>query len=129
MGVSMRVKFVARAMSLRATWGVWIMRYPAVIGALISTIALLFLRFYPSKKRLDSSNPSDISIRAATSKKGGPGKIFAHNSEVAVKLLISMCILAFSMYLIVWFNTDKETKNWAFGMIGLIVGFWINQKS
>jgi uncharacterized membrane protein len=47
--------------------------------------------------------------------------------DVVIKVLVSVVILIAALFVILSRNYDAKTKHWAYGMVGLIIGFWLKQ--
>jgi uncharacterized membrane protein len=46
---------------------------------------------------------------------------------VVMKVLVSVVILIAALFVILSKNYDAKAKHWAYGMVGLIMGFWLKQ--
>ena len=42
-----------------------------------------------------------------------------------MRVLISLVVLAAALYVILSDKYDDDVKKWAFGVVGLIVGYWL----
>jgi uncharacterized membrane protein len=47
--------------------------------------------------------------------------------DVVMKVLVSVVILAVALFVILSKTYDAKAKHWAYGMVGLIIGFWLKQ--
>ncbi len=43
-------------------------------------------------------------------------------------IIVTLTILGCSLYIILSSNYDSGTKNWAFGSVGAITGFWLRNE-
>lgn len=49
----------------------------------------------------------------------------AKKARVAAQLIISSVLLVASLYLVITEPENSAKLKWAFGMIGIIVGYWL----
>jgi uncharacterized membrane protein len=47
--------------------------------------------------------------------------------DVVMKVLVSTVILIAALFIILSRNYDAKTQHWAYGMVGVIVGFLLKQ--
>jgi hypothetical protein len=47
------------------------------------------------------------------------------NWPLFMQVVLSLVIVAASLCKVLWGNGDTTTKHWAFGMIGMILGYWL----
>jgi hypothetical protein len=50
------------------------------------------------------------------------------NSKLLIQFIFSLIILIVSFYMVLSKQYSDETNKWAFGMIGLIIGYWLSGK-
>jgi hypothetical protein len=50
-----------------------------------------------------------------------PESVVRRRMQVALSLLVAVAAL----YLVLFQETDGEAQKWAFGVIGIILGFWL----
>jgi hypothetical protein len=48
--------------------------------------------------------------------------------RIAMMIVVSVIVLGSSLYVILSTKFDTVAQKWAFGIVGVIVGFWFNQK-
>lgn len=44
----------------------------------------------------------------------------------AMQVVVSLVVLAVGFYIILSNMYDSETQKWAFGVVGIVVGFWLS---
>lgn len=49
----------------------------------------------------------------------------ASNSREAMQIIISLVILAASLFIILSKKYDADIQKWAYGAIGTVIGFWL----
>lgn len=51
------------------------------------------------------------------------------NQKLLIQGFFSVIVLGVSIYMILSKQYSDETNKWAFGMIGLITGYWLSARS
>lgn len=101
------------------------MQLEAIIGQSLFLIALaaelLFLLFDRARKARLAGQP-----RMARSE-GGPRQRPPELSEI-VKYVILLSIVGVALYVIISPGADQDSKKWAYGAIGLVLGWLLKSK-
>jgi hypothetical protein len=49
------------------------------------------------------------------------------DSRRAMQVMVSLCLLGASLFVILAADYDPNIKHWAFGTVGTILGFWLKR--
>jgi len=49
------------------------------------------------------------------------------DSRSAMQVLVSLCLLSASLFVILTAGYDPNIKHWAFATVGTILGFWLKR--
>jgi len=96
--------------------------YP-LVGFIVVLMAVVAYRLIPPNKTIDYRMLIPF---AGTIKQENepPAEVKA---RVAMMVLVSVVILASSLYTILFGTFPDATQNWAYGSIGTILGFWLKK--
>jgi|GEM_PF-3263946 len=89
----------------------------ALVGGtvIVSGAALVTYRFLRRKERQVASGGGRPEVAA-------PAGV---NVRTMMMVVVSVLVLGTSLFIILSGNYDSESQKWAFGVVGMIVGFWL----
>ena len=95
---------------------------PMIIVSLIciGLLALALYRFWPSEVAVF---PVFISGYG-----GGGGVFWVGPAKAIMAMLVSLVVLFAALYVILSKSYESDTQKWAYGVIGLVVGFWLRHE-
>lgn len=94
-----------------------------LVGFAIVLLAIMAYRFIPPDKTID---PRFLIPLAGTLKREDDQNIEVH-VRIAMMVLISLVVLASSLYTIMSGTYPDATQKWAYGSVGTILGFWLKK--
>jgi hypothetical protein len=55
------------------------------------------------------------------------GGLGSEDVRLIMMVIVSLLVLAGALYVILWGGYPDGTQKWAFGAVGTVVGFWLNE--
>ncbi len=49
----------------------------------------------------------------------------ASNVNTIMRVVVSLVVLAAALYVILSQNYESDTQKWAFGAVGMVIGYWL----
>jgi hypothetical protein len=99
------------------------MDYPAlvIVTVLVTAAALIAYRVLAAR----SATPATGEVRPLPD----APSVRAFNIKTTMMVLVSVAVLASSLYIVLSDQYDSESQKWAFGVIGTLLGFWLRPES
>ena len=99
------------------------MDYPAltIITVLVTAAALIAYRVLTTR----SNTPTGNEVRPVPD--AVPARAF--NIKTTMMVIVSIAVLASSLYIVLSGRYDGDSQKWAFGVIGTLLGFWLRPES
>ena len=100
------------------------------VGLLVLLVSwLVYRRWKLHRQRLRHFASRLIENSEYTSPTEPPVRVSSLTDKVIMPAVITTMVLVAALYVILSKNYDSDTQKWTFGVVGLIVGYWLPTQS